>query len=107
MVASRAVLLSGALGLAFHATVPAQGHSKSETEPNDSLRTANIVVLGDTIRGTIAPNSDRDMFVIQLDSGVALHVRGSAAGSPVAPHLELWDPRGNTLQATGPTDPGH
>ena len=107
MVAARAVLLSGALGLAFHATVPAQGHSKSETEPNDSLRTANIVVLGDTISGTIAPNGERDMFVIQLDSGVALHVRGSAAGSPIVPHLELWDPRGNTLQETGPTDPGH
>ena len=75
MVAARAVLLSGALGFSFYAALAAQGHSKSETEPNDSLRTANIVVLGDTISGTIAPNGERDMFVIQLDSGVGQRLR--------------------------------
>src|SRR2546423_4530375 len=107
MSGTRAILLSGALGLSFYATLAAQGHSKPETEPNDDISTANSVVLGDTVNGTITPNGNRDMFVIQLDSGVALHVLGSAAASPVVPHLELWDSRGNTLQETGPTDPGH
>lgn len=65
----------------------------SESEPNDSVARANLVVLGDTASGNIDPAGDVDFYALDLSAGtsIALDVQATRAGSPLDPILALFD----------------
>lgn len=64
----------------------------TESEPNDTLTTADPVALGDTVSGTIDPAGDVDYFVITLTAGtwLDLDVDASQIGSPLDAVMALF-----------------
>src|ERR1044071_7000001 len=84
--------------------LPARGHDATtvvETEPNDSLRTANGVALGDQATGVVNPAGERDTWFVDLTAGQLFSVDVDAfqAGSPLDATLELIAPDGRTSLA--------
>ena len=72
-----------------------------ESEPNDSVRTADSVALGDQARGVVNPAGDVDTWFVDLTAGQFLSVDVDAAqvGSPLDATLELIAPDGTTSLA--------
>ena len=62
-----------------------------ESEPNDNVRTADSVALGDQARGVVNPAGDVDTWFVDLPAGQFLSVDVDAAqvGSPLDATLEL------------------
>lgn len=69
----------------------------TETEPNDTITTANPVSLGDTIAGVIDPAGDYDFFAIDLSAGTVLEIDVDAQvlGSPLDAIIGLFDTDGS------------
>src|SRR5213594_899006 len=76
-----------------------------ESEPNDNVRTADSVALGDQARGVVNPAGDVDTWFVDLPAGQFLSVDVDAAqvGSPLDATLELIAPDGSTSISTGST----
>jgi hypothetical protein len=55
-------------------TTRATAQSVRESEPNNTLLTANYVSLGDTIRGEIAVDADIDYFVVDIPAGTTVQI---------------------------------
>jgi len=72
-----------------------------ESEPNDNVRTADSVALGDQARGVVNPAGDVDTWFVDLPAGQFLSVDVDAAqvGSPLDATLELIAPDGTTSLA--------
>ncbi|HMC68463.1 MAG TPA: pre-peptidase C-terminal domain-containing protein, partial [Mycobacteriales bacterium] len=72
-----------------------------ESEPNDSVRTADGVALGDQARGVVNPAGDLDTWFVDLTAGQFLSVDVDAAqvGSSLDATLELIAPDGTTSLA--------
>ena len=72
-----------------------------ESEPNDSVRTADSVALGDQARGVVNPANDVDTWFVDLTAGQFLSVDVDAAelGSPLDATLVLLAPDGRTVLA--------
>lgn len=81
-----------------------------EREPNNKLRTANVVVPGVSARGYIHPKGDVDYYRFRLPGvlGTTQKVRISVQGVPrVRLHLTLMDDQKNVLASSGlPTTEG-
>jgi len=73
----------------------------TESEPNDSVPTADNVALGDRATGTVNPAADVDTWSVDLTAGQLLSVDVDAAqvGSILDPTLSLIAPDGRTLLA--------
>ena len=73
----------------------------AESEPNDSVRTADSVAVGDRASGVVNPAGDVDTWFVDLAAGEFLSVDVDAAedGSPLDPELALFAPDGRTLLA--------
>jgi sugar lactone lactonase YvrE len=56
-----------------------QSQTVSETEPNNSLQTANLVSLGDSIVGENSSSSDIDWFALDVAAGQQVHVGATPA----------------------------
>ncbi|HEU5260233.1 MAG TPA: pre-peptidase C-terminal domain-containing protein [Gemmatimonadales bacterium] len=74
----------------------------AESEPNDSVRTADSVALGDQATGVVNPAGDADIWFLDLIAGQFLSVDVDAAevGSPLDPTLVLLAPDGRTVLAS-------
>ena len=72
-----------------------------ESEPNDSVRTADSVALGEQARGVVNPAGDVDTWFVDLTAGQFLSVDVDAAelGSPLDATLVLLAPDGRTVLA--------
>jgi len=72
-----------------------------ESEPNDNVRTADSVALGDRATGVVNPAGDVDTWFVDLTAGQFLSVDVDAAqvGSPLDATLELIAPDGTTSLA--------
>ncbi|MFQ5550176.1 MAG: pre-peptidase C-terminal domain-containing protein [Gemmatimonadales bacterium] len=66
----------------------------AEAEPNDSIATAQVVMLGDVVSGTIGTVSDLDFYSIALTAGTVIELDLDAArdGSPLDAAMALFDP---------------
>jgi len=73
----------------------------AESEPNDSVRTADSVALGDQATGVVNPAGDVDTWFVDLTAGQFLSVDVDAAqvGSSLDPTLTLLAPDGTTRLA--------
>jgi hypothetical protein len=73
----------------------------AESEPNDSLTTADPVALGDTVTGTINPTGDVDYFVLTIPAGtwLDLDVDANQIGSPLDPVMALFTGDGSAMLA--------
>ena len=73
----------------------------AESEPNNSVSTADSVALGDRATGTVDPAGDVDTWFVDLTAGqiLSLDVDAQSAGSPLDPVLSLLAPDGTTLLA--------
>ena len=74
----------------------------AETEPNDSVRTADSVALGDRATGVVNPAGDVDTWFVDLTAGqfVSMDVDAAASGSPLDATLVLFAPDGRTVVAS-------
>lgn len=72
-----------------------------ESEPNDSIATADPVTLGDTLTGVVDPAGDVDYFALDVTGGTRLNldVDAQALGSPLDPILVLIAPDRVTVLA--------
>jgi len=73
----------------------------AESEPNDSVRTADSVALGDQATGVVNPAGDVDTWFVDLPAGQLLSVDVDAAqvGSQLDATLQLIASDGTTLLA--------
>src|SRR6266540_5286407 len=73
----------------------------AESEPNNTVATANGVALGDRATGAVNPAGDADTWFVDLAAGQFLSVDVDAAqvGSPLDATLELIAPDGRTSLA--------
>ncbi len=73
----------------------------AESEPNDSVRTADSVALGDQATGVVNPANDVDTWLVDLTAGQLFSVDVDAAesGSPLDATLVLFAPDGRTVVA--------
>jgi len=73
----------------------------AESEPNDSVRTADSVALGDRATGVVNPEHDVDIWFVDLIAGQFFSVDADAAefGSPLDATLVLFAPDGRTVVA--------
>jgi hypothetical protein len=73
----------------------------AEREPNNSVATANGVVLGDQATGVVNPPGDVDTWFVDLTAGqfFSVDVDAFEAGSPLDATLELIAPDGRTSLA--------
>jgi|GEM_PF-1747478 len=69
-----------------------------ESEPNDSVRTADSIALGDQASGVVDPVGDVDTWFVDLTAGqfFSVDVDAAEAGSPLDPELALIAPDGRT-----------
>jgi hypothetical protein len=72
-----------------------------ESEPNDSVRTADSVALGDQARGVVNPANDVDTWFVDLTAGqfFSADVDAQELGSPLDATLVLIAPDGETVLA--------
>lgn len=70
-----------------------------ESEPNDSIRTADSIALGDQATGVINPANDVDTWFVDLTAGqfVNLDVDAASQGSPLDATLVLFGPGGGAV----------
>ena len=73
----------------------------AESEPNDSIRTADSVALGDQAVGVVNPANDVDTWIVDLTAGqfFSADVDAAALGSPLDAQLLLFTPDGHTVLA--------
>lgn len=73
----------------------------AESEPNDSIRTADSAALGDQAIALVNPAADVDMWFIDLsaDQLFSVDVDAAVLGSPLDAHLVLFAPDGRTVLA--------
>jgi len=73
----------------------------AESEPNDSVRTADSVAVGDQATGIVNPAGDVDTWFVDLGAGefVSVDVDAAEVGSPLDAVLALFAPDGRTLLA--------
>lgn len=73
----------------------------TETEPNDTVATADSAALGDRATGVVNPAGDADTWFLDLNAGqfLSVDVDASQAGSALDPTLALLAPDGRTLLA--------
>ncbi len=73
----------------------------AETEPNDTVATADSAALGDRVTGVVNPAGDADTWFLDLVAGqfLSVDVDASQAGSALDPTLALLAPDGRTLLA--------
>lgn len=71
----------------------------AESEPNDSIRTADSAALGDQARGIVDPPGDVDTWFVDLTAGqfFSADVDAAALGSPLDATLVLFAPDGRTV----------
>jgi sugar lactone lactonase YvrE len=74
----------------------------AESEPNDSIRTADSAALGDQATGVVDPASDVDTWFIDLTAGQFFSADVDAAnlGSPLDATLVLFGPDRSTVVAS-------
>ncbi|MBW3552611.1 MAG: hypothetical protein KY466_03825, partial [Gemmatimonadetes bacterium] len=67
-----------------------------ESEPNDTPESADPLIPGDDVAGTIGVEGDEDWFVLNLDgpAELTLDVDAAVLGSPLDPLLRICDPAG-------------
>ncbi len=72
-----------------------------ESEPNDSVRTADSIALGDQARGVVNPPGDVDTWFVDLTAGqfFSADVDAQELGSPLDATLVLLAPDGRTVVA--------
>ncbi len=72
-----------------------------EREPNDSVRTADSIALGDQARGVVNPPGDVDTWFVDLTAGqfFSADVDAQELGSPLDATLVLLAPDGRTVVA--------
>ncbi len=72
-----------------------------ESEPNDSVRTADSIALGDRATGVIDPAGDVDTWFVDLTAGqfFGVDVDAQVLGSPLDAQLVLLAPDGHTVVA--------
>lgn len=73
-----------------------------ESEPNNTVATADSVGLGDQASGTVNPAGDVDVWFVDLTAGqfLSVDVDATEAGSPLDPVIALFAPDGVTQIAT-------
>ncbi len=78
----------------------------AESEPNDSLTTADPFTLLDSVAGVVNPAGDVDFYVVTLTAGirVELDIDAQVNGSPLDPVLALFDSSGFLLAFNDDTD---
>jgi pre-peptidase len=71
----------------------------TESEPNNSIATADSAALGDQATGTINPVGDADAWFVDLTAGLffSVDVDAQTEGSPLDATLELLAPDGHSL----------
>ncbi len=74
----------------------------AESEPNDSVRTADSVALGDQATGVVNPAGDVDTWVVDLTAGqfFSADVDAAEIGSALDATLVLFGPDGRTVVAS-------
>ncbi|MDF1487419.1 Ig-like domain-containing protein [Tessaracoccus caeni] len=94
-----------AAGLALLSTSlsPAQAATISETEPNDSTSTANVLPLGSTMQGSMqgTSNWDYDHYAVDIPAAgrTTIDLRFPELTSSAAYGLLILDDKGRTVQA--------
>ncbi len=78
----------------------------SETEPNDSLTTANATTLPATIKGVLDKPGDADYFSFDAEAGQTLvfDVSARSIKSKAVPRLALYDSSGKLLDSESIVD---
>ena len=68
-------------------------------EPNGGFSDAQVLKVGQTVRGTLEKSGDVDVFRVDVAAGARLHaeVRASRIGSTLDAILTLYDQRGSLL----------
>ncbi|MFQ5549855.1 MAG: putative Ig domain-containing protein [Gemmatimonadales bacterium] len=77
-----------------------------ETEPNDTLATANPIAFGDTVTGAIGVANDIDFFSFTVDAGTFIEIDVDAweVGSPLDPVIGFFGPTGVLLEVNDDFD---
>ena len=70
-----------------------------ESEPNNTVATADSAALGDRVSGVVDPQGDEDFWFVDLTAGVflSIDVDASEQGSPLDPVIALIAPDGATV----------
>ena len=73
----------------------------NESEPNDSVRTADSAALGDQATGVVNPADDVDTWLVDLTAGqfFSADIDAQDQGSPLDATLVLFAPGGTTVVA--------
>jgi len=71
----------------------------SENPGNDSLSSATVIAIGQSVQGLICPAGDVDFYRFNAQAGwrIAARLRAAAEGSPLDGYLALYDSNGNLL----------
>jgi len=74
----------------------------AESEPNNTVATADSAGLGDQATGIVNPESDVDVWFLDLTAGqfLSVDVDANEAGSPLDPEIALIAPDGVTVIVT-------
>ena len=74
----------------------------AESEPNNTVATADSAGLGDQASGIVNPESDVDVWFLDLTAGqfLSVDVDANEAGSPLDPEIALIAPDGVTVIVT-------
>jgi hypothetical protein len=77
-----------------------------EKEPNGGFRKFNPVKIPQTIRGTIEPGNDVDVFQFPGKAGLRVRIESLSAryGSSLDPIVTLYDAKGHTLSTSDDTN---
>src|SRR5947207_4182263 len=83
-------------------TVMEGGCVVAEHEPNHVVANANLISLGDTVKGQIDRTGDIDVFAVALEAGtdVDFKVIAMSIGSKLDSRLQLIAPDGKTVLET-------
>jgi hypothetical protein len=82
---------------------PTPGVLLVETEPNDSVATANPLSMGDTVSGVIDPVGDVDYYAVALTAGewveFDIDAQSLTGGSDLDSYITLYDATGDSILA--------
>ncbi|MBK7819834.1 MAG: hypothetical protein IPJ61_01845 [Tessaracoccus sp.] len=101
-VARGIVAAAAALALVATTLSPAAGATRTETEPNGDIRTANALPLGDTMQGTTEMANSRwddDYYAITIPAAgrTTIDLRFARTTSSTAYNLYLYNDKGGTV----------
>ncbi len=100
---------SGSLDASAHPSF-ASTSDVSETEPNNTLSTANLIVPDVTLRGTFNPHGDVDFFAFEAGAGqqvtVDIEAQSLTPPSPADTVVTLYDSSGRPLAENDDESPG-